>query len=37
VLDNTIALVDAHDIEYRRRRGELLARLQPGTLDGTER
>lgn len=36
VLDDIIALVDAQDIEYRRRHGELRARLQHGPLDEPE-
>ena len=36
VLDNVIALVDAQGNEYRRRHGELRARLQHGTLDEPE-
>lgn len=37
VLDNVIALVNARDIEYRRRQDELRVRLKPGSLDEPER
>jgi len=36
VLDNIITLVDAQTIEYRHRRDEWRARLQPGTIDEPE-